>query len=412
MKKNIKKLLLLLIILSAVIVSGCFSKKPDYKNNTSKNGIEAVAEYGSRVATTRNLQGEEEILSVEGTINGDILTINENLNLNEGDIILVKLPEFDNVVAKKILEKKSNNQFTVIDADMEDVFAELDMEQEILIVEESLKEDSLPKGVRLISSVEYARATGIINSERVPEGLKYSVNDYIIYQDGDNVLKVNANVLLKTPKVNFDFSFRRRKMELTLEVGDSAELDFSGNIDKKVEGKIDLGVYTIPLSAWRIPLGSIDVALAMIIKADGEVDFEAKLTQDLDYKFGVKGELFSGIGFVSDISLPENASDYLTFDLKSNGGVNIASGMYPYLSYTLLQYTIVELGAEAGVNVKTKHELENDSTINNEVSESNTEALYKADIDPYLLLKWKVIGFDEKSVDLLEGKDWTFNLEY
>lgn len=412
MKKHMKKLLLSLLVIVGIIASGCFAKKPDIKNNTSKNGIEAVAEYGEKVATTRNLQGEEEILSVEGTIVEDVLTISDNLSLNNGDILLVKISEKENVVAKEILEKISSNKYRVQDAEMEDVFNNLDMKQEVQIVEDSLKENSLPKGIRLVSDNDYARSVGIINSERVPEGLKYSVNDYVIYQDGDNALKVSANILLKTPKVNFDFSFRRRYMELTLDVGDSAKIDFIGNINQKVEGKIDLGVYSIPLSAWGVPLGNIDVALSMVVRADGKVDFEAKLTQDLDYKFGIQGEFFRELEVVNNISLPESASDYLTFGMKSNGGVELASGMYPSISYTLLQYKIVELGAEAGLNAKSNHELVSDSNINDENLDFGVNAKYKAEINPYLLLKWAVIGFEPNSTDLLADKDWTFEVEY
>lgn len=400
-----KKLFLMLIILG-IFLTGCFDSKKDLKNNTDSNGIEAAVVYGDNVVTDRNLAGEEEVLFVDGKVEGDLLITDNDFDLKIGNIVLVNESMDENAVAKEITAVIDSKKYNVKDAAIEDVFKNLDINKEVLLVENNLEKSSLPKGVNLVESSSYRSMNGVSVDG---SGLSYIIEDYVLYGSGENEVKVNASVFLKTPKVNFDFRWSSKYLELTLETGDNAFVQFDGDIKQGVEGEIDLGTYNIPLSAWGVPLGNIEMALSMAVRADGQVKFLAKATQDVDIKVGVQGEMFSGLGFVNDIKVPESAKDYFSFGMNSNGGVEIGAGISPSISYTLLQYKIVGIRGEIGVEARSIHELEGSA----ETSNGDVEALYKAYVNPYLYIDFTLIGVEGTNrIDILKDKNYEYEVSY
>jgi hypothetical protein len=192
-----KKILFALVIIS-IFVSGCFDSKKDkdVKNNTDASGIEAVAVYGDNVVTERNLAGDEEVLMVEGKIiNNETLTTVNNLNLKVGDIVLVNQEDQVNVSAKEIASVIDTNNYTVIDAQIEDVFKNLDISKEVMLQENNLNKNTLPRGVNLVEN-NFSRNMNGVNM--TSNGLSYVIEDYVLYESGENEVKVNASVLLKT----------------------------------------------------------------------------------------------------------------------------------------------------------------------------------------------------------------------
>lgn len=407
MKSTLRKLLMLALLLIGAVFTGCFrgeAKEEEgfLKGTKANGGIEAVAVYGDKVYTDRTMGGEEVIPSLTAIEKDGMVTFEKYVDLNEGEIVLITPPDSKQVVAKEILQKVSGYKYTAKDAEIEEVFQDLDMTDTIELKEDFLNKSSLPTGVTLVSDREYATAAGIVDYKMVDEGLKYVVDDYVIYQSGDSKVTVNGSVLLKKPKVDFDFSWRKRYVDFTLETGDKVEVKLEGKMKEGIEKDIDLGTYNIPITVYGIHLGSIDMGLAMRVSASGKVQFIAKATQNLDASFGVGGKLFSGIGVHNDFKVPGDAKDYFTFDLEANGAIELAAGISPKVNFTLLQYSV--FNASGNIGVKATGEAIADI--------DGLSATNKATINPYLLLKWKVMGLDERSKDFLENTDWKYEITY
>ncbi|OQY08162.1 MAG: hypothetical protein B6I28_05030, partial [Fusobacteriia bacterium 4572_132] len=339
---------------------GVENENPALKGVTSNNSVEATAVYRENV-----------ISNVEGIISkdGNEVNLKDYTKLNEGDVILVNLGNTS--VAKKVTKVINGNLVEVETAEMDAVYEKLEINESVDLTEENLEKDSLPAGVSLETVENYSQAAGAIfempnvDSETSEEGLRYSIKNWVIADASSDAGKIhvegNATVLLKKPTIDVDFSWWHQSLNVVVNTGDTAKITFDGNMDYAalINRKIDLGTYVIPINVAGIPTGTISMRLSMDVSINGKVDLHAEATQNVDMKFGVDGKLkdLKNVEFIHELTVPEG-EDYFGYELDTNGNVETAASVSPYISVTILQYNVVETTAEFGIEAKAKGNLD------------------------------------------------------
>jgi hypothetical protein len=130
---------------------------------------------------------------------------------------------------------------------------------------------------------------------------------------------------------------------------------------------------------------------------------------DGDINQGVEGKMFSELGFVNEIKVPESAKDYFTFGMNSTGGVKLGAGISPPISDSLLQYKVVGIKGEMGVNAQSNHDMDG----NADIGSGNIGATYKASVSPYLYIDFTLIGVEGTNrIDILKDKDYEYEVSY
>lgn len=345
---------LALIIMLGVLLTGCFGGKASEESTLTDGkkikeaSSEAVAVFKDNVKRLDNV-----------SFDGDYLIVPDNVTA--GDIVTFSYQGSN--MAKKV-SALDGNKATLEDAQIEEIFSTLEINDSIDLTTANLDKGSLPSGV-VVDSVGVNAATGAFTSDS--SGLKYYVSDLELIDyskfssaaaaalKAANVsVKVNGSVLLKKPTVDFSYSLFTKTVKLVINTGDTAELSLTGNANYEkmiIDKEIFLGNYVIPISAVGVPVGNLTFALTMSAGVNGKINFYARAYQNLDISVGIQGKYGSnsGISFIypSKSDLERNLK--YGYDARANANLDAWCALMPRASLTIFSYEMAAVRGDLGV---------------------------------------------------------------
>lgn len=340
MKRLINKGVILGILVFLLVIAFVGCSLSDGEDTLSDEMGNSTGTFNSNVNT-----------NVTGILDGSILTVTRGTAV-VGDIVLVSGNSAP-VTAVKV-ESISNNVATVSEAQVEDVFSALVIDEKA-----ELGAGNIVSNNALASSLAPSRSLIFPNIDitESEDGITFSINDYTLYSNADYGINISAggSIFLSKPELAVKYDLITGKSSSSVSVSELGTFVFDATMDRTalVDKDIVLATYSYPISVSGITIATVNFVVILNVGVSGEAALHFSFNQGMTTTSKI--ETLNGITTTSfDVAPPAGEEDFYNYDVTGYANFDAWANLVPEASFSILQFEIAKIRPDIGISANIK----------------------------------------------------------